>query len=216
MFGIPKGTPMTYEAFLATAHPEDREYVDQKWTAALRGEPYDMEHRIIVGDKVKWVREKAELEFDSQGALLGGFGTVQDTTERKQMEEALRRSRDELEIRVQERTAELMSVVDALQDEMAERKQTQEALRKANYDLNERIKEINCLYSISYYIDKQYLLLEEKLKNIVDLIPSGWQYPEKTCARIVLEGKEYKTDNFRETPWKQSSDIIVHDKKSEP
>ncbi len=58
---------------------------------------------------MKWVRERAELEFDSQGALLGGFGTVQDTTERKQMEEALRRSRDELEIRVQERTAELMS-----------------------------------------------------------------------------------------------------------
>ncbi len=51
MFGIPKGTPLTYEAFLATADPEDREYVDQKWTAALRGEPYDMEHRIIVGDR---------------------------------------------------------------------------------------------------------------------------------------------------------------------
>ncbi len=96
---------------------------------------------------------------------------------------------------------------------MAERKRTEEALRKLNYDLNERIKEINCLYSISYYIDKQYLLLEEKLKNIVDLIPSGWQYPEIICARIVLEGKEYKTDNFRETPWKQSSDIIVHDEK---
>jgi PAS domain S-box-containing protein len=44
------------------------------------------------------------------------------------MEEELRKSRDELEIRVQERTAELMSVVEALQDEMAERKRVEEAL----------------------------------------------------------------------------------------
>ena len=92
IFGIPKATSMTYETFLSSVHPEDREYVDQKWTAALRGEPYDIEHRIIVGDEVKWVRERATLEFDSQGLLKGGFGTVQDITERKQIEEQLRES----------------------------------------------------------------------------------------------------------------------------
>jgi PAS domain S-box-containing protein len=91
IFGIPKGTPMTYETFLASVHPEEREYVDRKWAAALRGEPYDgVEHRIIVGDKVKWVRERAELEFDAKGELKGGFGTVQDITERKRMEDELR------------------------------------------------------------------------------------------------------------------------------
>ena len=84
IFGIPSGTPLSYEKFLATVHPEDREYVDRQWTAALKGEPYDIEHRIVVGDTIKWVRELAELEFDSQGLLLGGFGTAQDITERKQ------------------------------------------------------------------------------------------------------------------------------------
>jgi PAS domain S-box-containing protein len=92
VFGIPKGTPMTYETFLASVHPEDREYVDRKWTAALRGEYYDIEHRIIVGNEVRWVRERAELEFDLQGLLKGGFGTAQDITEFKQAEEALRQS----------------------------------------------------------------------------------------------------------------------------
>jgi len=90
IFGIPRGTPMTYETFLSSVHPEDREYVDRKWAAALRGEPYDIEHRIIVDDKVKWVRERAELEFGSKGKLKGGFGTVQDITERKQVENELR------------------------------------------------------------------------------------------------------------------------------
>jgi PAS domain S-box-containing protein len=90
IFGIPKGTPLTYETFLSSVHPEDREYVDRKWTEALRGENYDIEHRIIVGNEVRWVHEKAELEFDLEGLLKGGFGTVQDITERKRIENELR------------------------------------------------------------------------------------------------------------------------------
>jgi len=90
IFGIPKGTPMTYETFLSSVHPEDREYVDRKWTAALRGGRYDIEHRIIVGNEIRWVRERAELEFDAQGLLKGGFGTAQDITELKRLENELR------------------------------------------------------------------------------------------------------------------------------
>jgi PAS domain S-box-containing protein len=94
IFGIPSGTPMTYETFLSCVHPDDQEYVDQKWQAALQGENYDIEHRIIMGDEVKWVREKAELEFDEQGMLKGGFGTAQDITDRKKAEEALKESEE--------------------------------------------------------------------------------------------------------------------------
>ncbi|MDH4067323.1 MAG: MEDS domain-containing protein [Dehalococcoidia bacterium] len=90
IFGVPKGKPMTYETFLASVYPEDRAYVDRSWTAALHGEPYDIEHRIVVGNEVKWVREKAELEFDSKGEIRGGFGTVQDITQRKQVENELK------------------------------------------------------------------------------------------------------------------------------
>jgi PAS domain S-box-containing protein len=93
IFGVPKRTPMTYESFLEKVHPEDRNFVDRKWKKALRGEPYDIEHRIIVDGKVKWVRERVELEFDSDGALRGGFGTTQEITDlvemRKKLEDAL-------------------------------------------------------------------------------------------------------------------------------
>jgi PAS domain S-box-containing protein len=110
IFGISKGTPMTYETFLSSVHPEDREYVDQKWTAALRGEPYDIEHRIIVGDRVKWVRERAELEFDSQGLLKGGFGTAQDITERKKAE----LEREHLANELSHSLTELQTVLDTI------------------------------------------------------------------------------------------------------
>lgn len=89
IFGISRGVHMTYDAFLSTVHPDDREYVNKKWTDALKGEPYDIEHRILVSNEVKWVREKADLEFDREGKVVGGFGTVQDITERKKAEDNL-------------------------------------------------------------------------------------------------------------------------------
>jgi PAS domain S-box-containing protein len=94
IFNIPKSMPLTYELFLEHVHPDDRQHLDAKWKAALAGEKYDVEHRIIVDGKIKWVREKAELELDKEGVLLGGFGTVTDITERKQAEEALRESEE--------------------------------------------------------------------------------------------------------------------------
>jgi PAS domain S-box-containing protein len=90
IFGIREGTPLTYETFLAAVHPDDRSYVDRMWHAALRGEPYDIEHRLVVDGQVKWVRERAELEFGADGTLLGAFGTTQDITELKLAGEKLR------------------------------------------------------------------------------------------------------------------------------
>jgi len=111
MFGVPLGTSLTYEAFLAAVHPEDRELVDQAWQAALRGAPYDVDHRIVVGDTVTWIRERAELEFDAKGVLRGGFGICQDITERKRTEEEMERAlREE-----QQREAEVSALLEASQ-----------------------------------------------------------------------------------------------------
>ena len=92
IFGVPIGTALTYEAFLDRVHPGDRESVNNAWSAALQGAPYDIEHRIIVGGDVKWVRERAQLEFTKEGNPTSGIGTVQDVTERKRAEEELHES----------------------------------------------------------------------------------------------------------------------------
>lgn len=94
IFGIPAGTPLTYESFLAHVHPDDKELVDSAWHAALKGAPYQMQHRIVVQGETRWVEERAELYFDAQGNLRSGTGSVQDITERKQTEETLRSSEE--------------------------------------------------------------------------------------------------------------------------
>lgn len=98
IFGLPLGMPLKYETFLSCVHPDDRAHVDTQWNAGLRGEPYDIEHRIMVAGRTKWVREKAFLEFDKDGVPIGGFGITQDITERKQAEETLKKKHEEMQI----------------------------------------------------------------------------------------------------------------------
>lgn len=107
IYGIPKGTSLTYEAFLEAVYPEDRDKVNKAWTAALHGARYDIEHRIIVGGEVKWVRERAKVEFGKDGNAIEGLGTAQDITERKRAESEIRILNAELEQRVIARTAQL-------------------------------------------------------------------------------------------------------------
>ncbi|MDD5296784.1 MAG: response regulator [Rhodocyclaceae bacterium] len=90
MFGLPEGTPLSYEDFLAIVHPDDRAFVELRWRAALEGEPYDIEHRIVVWGQVRWIRERAELELAPDGTPSSALGTAQDITDRKQAEQELR------------------------------------------------------------------------------------------------------------------------------
>lgn len=121
IFGIPKNTLITYEKFLVSVYPHDRNYVDMKWKAALRGEAYDIEHRIVANGNTKWVRGKAHLEYDKSGAVIECFGTIQDITELKRVQELLQQTNLELENRVKERTSQLEKLVDVLQKEITER-----------------------------------------------------------------------------------------------
>ena len=96
--------------------------------------------------------------------------------------------------------------------DITKRKQAEEKLKKQTHDLNERIKELNCFFKLSKIMEKMGQSLEEILQAIISLLPSSWQYPEITCARIILDEKECKTDNFKETIWKQSADIKIQEK----
>ena len=97
IFGLdPRYFNATYETFIATIHPDDRNYVNTQYTQSLTGElSYDIEHRIIRKDdnSVRWVHEMCEHIRDEKGVLIYSNGTVQDITERKQSEIALQEER---------------------------------------------------------------------------------------------------------------------------
>jgi signal transduction histidine kinase len=80
---------------------------------------------------------------------------------------------------------------------------------KTKNDLGERVKELNFLYSISSLIPSPDTSLEEVFETAVYLIAYSWQNPEITCVRITLKDQVFATDNFQETSWGQTSEIVV-------
>jgi len=94
---------------LQVFHPEDREPVREQLQRCIDapGRSLAWEFRKVHRDgRVLWVREVARAVADRDGGTIVLI-VCEDITARKEMEQALRRARDEMELRVVERTAEL-------------------------------------------------------------------------------------------------------------
>ena len=92
----PQKFKATYEAFLDYVHPEDRERVDSTYTRSIKegSNIYEIEHRIKTegADEVKYVYEKCFHTKDKKGKVFKSVGFVQDITDRKKTEKAIRES----------------------------------------------------------------------------------------------------------------------------
>ena len=92
IFAVDADEELTFERFLEFVHPDDRARIEREWNAALEDGEYDVEHRIVTGDgETRWVRERADVEFDDDGTPVTALGVVQDVTERKEREGELER-----------------------------------------------------------------------------------------------------------------------------
>ena len=78
-------------------------------------------------------------------------------------------------------------------------------------ELRERAKELNCLYEVQGLLNDADISFEDTLSGIIQVIPSGWQYPEICQTEIVFGSQVYCSQNLIETPWVQTSDIIVQE-----
>jgi PAS domain S-box-containing protein len=94
IFQRPPEQAISFPDFMAAVHPDDRDKLTHAWETALKAQQtYDLEHRIVLpGGAVRWVREKAEIRFSTEGLPLSALGTCQDITRRRHSEEQLRRS----------------------------------------------------------------------------------------------------------------------------
>lgn len=95
--------------WLTMIHEEDQEYVSAQVAKICGGGGSAcIEHRIRHKDgSIRWVRDTIVPGRNEEGQLIAYDGLVSDVTERKQAEESIRRSNEELEQKVAERTRRL-------------------------------------------------------------------------------------------------------------
>jgi diguanylate cyclase (GGDEF)-like protein/PAS domain S-box-containing protein len=92
ILGIQEKIVLSQAQSLAGVYPQDRDAMDAAWQRAISLGHFDYEHRVQVGQKIRWVRQKAEISCSPDGRALKALGVTQDITERKQAEMDLRES----------------------------------------------------------------------------------------------------------------------------
>lgn len=123
LLGLDPDEPVTLESVFAAIHEDDRREVRQAMERAMDPdlrESYSREFRVVRSDSsVLWLLMKGQAYFSmpqcrGRAKAMRFIGTIMDMTQRRMMEDSLRRHRDELEQRVQQRTIELKYRVDQL------------------------------------------------------------------------------------------------------
>ncbi len=98
-----------------------------------------------------WMSISITPIFKEDGTVEGFVAVQMDVTERKAMEEKLRRAHDELELRVAERTAELLTANDALKIEISERRRAEVELKEAQQFLRKVIDSVPNMIFVKDY-----------------------------------------------------------------
>ena len=217
IFGMSPVQPITFEKFIAAVYPEDREYVRKCWQQAMAGANYDIEHRIVCNGDVKWVRERADLEFDENSKLIGGVGTVQDITQLKTKEAQLRDSRDQLRMLAAHnediREHERASIARELHDEMG---QQLTVLRLDAALIEKRARQLDpaltdMLSGMKAGVDEAIsamrdvasclrpLALDAGLMSAVDWLLESYRQRTGLCCDLILDGSDAQLDAGRTT-----------------
>lgn len=94
ILGLEPCRPITFQEYLDLVHPDDRAATKQSWQLALNRQDFDDEHRVIVHNTVRWIHQKAKLDFDDANHAVSAVGTTQDVTALKSAQLALRTSEE--------------------------------------------------------------------------------------------------------------------------
>jgi two-component system, NtrC family, sensor kinase len=114
-----------------------------------------------LGETGRWLFCVAAPLRDEAGVVVGAIETLQDITERKTVDKALMDAQLEVELVVEQRTAELAQVNQTLRDDVARRELAEQSLIERNAELNA----LNAQLSSA----QEHLIQSEKLASIGQL-----------------------------------------------
>jgi signal transduction histidine kinase len=144
-----------------------------------------------------------------QGQIVGCIGFAQPIADRRRVGEAPRDALGALGRQREDGAAGSFKAKLPTEKQSEEHNRLENGRRQESQALCERVKELKCLYDLSYLFARPAVSLDEILQRTVELIPPAWEHPEITCARIILDDRQYTTENFSETAWKQACEICV-------
>lgn len=108
ILGAQPGSDIRFASLARMIHREDRGVVYNRWRALLQGKVSDTQYRVQIGDNIKWLHERAEVQQAEDGSLYC-VGAVLDITKVKNKEAQLRRSKQHLREMVAHREQALES-----------------------------------------------------------------------------------------------------------
>ncbi|MEH2024279.1 PAS domain S-box protein [Nostoc sp.] len=128
---------------------------------------YITEYRALCKDGTyKWILDRGQALWDEDGNVVRMAGSHTDITDRKQAEETLNSLLNQLESKVEERTAELTKINESLQVEITERQRIEEALRESEQRFRAAFHQ--AAVGIAHVaIDGSWLLVNQKLCDIL-------------------------------------------------
>jgi len=133
-----------------------------------------------------FVRENARVVRDEAGKILFYEGTVEDFTERKRAEEALQKARDELELRVDQRTAELSATNIKLEKEITERWQVEQKL----LDYQRKLRSLASKLSLAEQRERRQIAMElhDRVAQTLSFSTIKLGYLQNSAAGTELAG----------------------------
>ncbi|MBU0664628.1 MAG: PAS domain S-box protein [Proteobacteria bacterium] len=197
IFGLaPQSFPGTYEAFLASVHPDDRKPVQEAVNRSLAGsEPYDLVHRIVLPDGTgRMVHEQGEVFRDESGSPTRMVGTVHDVTREKLLAQRLQEYSEGLEQKVRERTAEYEE--QKIKAERANQIKS-EFLANVTHELK---TPLNAIIGFAEILQQEMLgpLNEEQKDLINDVVDSGRDLHEMVSGLLQVASLEKESAELRQ------------------
>jgi PAS domain S-box-containing protein len=156
--------------FMPLVFEEDQEFAEKQFSSLSPENPVvTYAHRVVgPNGEVRWQEWSDRAIFDEQGRSIEFQSVGRDITERKQLEEALQKACSELEVRVEERTTELLEANEQLQVEIAERERVEKDLREVNKQLRLLLASIpDAVYFKN--LQGRYLLINRAAEEIAGL-----------------------------------------------